>query len=237
MNVIECSNCKTSNSILNPKCKKCGSFLQSRVANLNLYETVWEVLEKPKETFIKICLSEQKNYVFLLFAITGLGLIFTAYWYAGIGNSYTNLLYLLLPALVIGPVTGFILFYLFTYLAYHISKKLFKSDVTLRNLRAVTAYSLVPAVFATLFILPAELIVFGLYFFTKNPPPHLYKPEAYYVLISLDALSILSSLFLFYIGIKLANNLEKGKAIILVTLLIILFALLTIIPMELLKII
>ncbi len=235
MSEIVCGNCKTINSNLNAKCKSCGSFLQTRVPNLNLFDTMWEVIEKPKETFQKICLSEQKNYVFLLFSIAGLGLIFTAYWYAKIGEHYSNLLFLLLPALAIGPISGVLLFYLFTYLSFQISVKIFKTDVTLRNLRAVIAYSLVPIVFATIFILPVELIVFGLYFFTESPSPQLYKPLAFYVLISLDILCVLYSLVLFYKGIGVSNNFGKKKNIFAWLIFLLLLGLIIIIPMEILK--
>ncbi len=235
MNVIQCTNCKTTNSILNPKCKNCGSFLQPRVPNLNLFDTMWQTIEKPKEAFLKICLAEQKNYVFLLFAITGIGLIFTTYWYCNIGERYSNLLDLLLAGIFIGPFIGVIIFYIFSYLSFLISVKLFKGESTHRNMRAVAAYSLVPVVFATIFILPAELIVFGLYFFTQNPSPQMYKPEAFYALISLDSLSILYSVILFFIGSKVSNNTNTIKTLFMTIILLAVFLCLTIIPMEFIK--
>jgi hypothetical protein len=236
MNTIDCTNCKTVNSVLNPKCKKCGSFLQRRVPNLNLSETMWEIIEKPKDTFFKICLSEQKNYVFLMFAIFGIGLIFTSFWYSGAGGHYANLLNLLVHGLAFGPFIGVIVFYIFTYLAFMISSKIFKTETTLRNIRAVTAYSLVPVVFATIFILPTELIVFGLYFFTINPSPYMFKPEAYIALMSLDCLSVLYSMILFYVGITISNNIGKIKALVLTLILIFVFLCLTIVPMEIVEV-
>ena len=237
MDVIECTNCKTSNSILNAKCKNCGSFLQRRIPNLNLFDTIWEIIEKPKEAFLKICLAEQKNYIFLIFSIVGIALIFTSFWYAGAGEQFPNLLNLLIIGLVSGPFIGVIIFYIFTHLAFLISSKIFKTEITLRNIRAITGYSLVPAIFATLFVLPAELIAFGLYFFTTNPSPVMFKPEAYYVLMALDTLSVLYSMILFYVGILISNNIGRIKTLFLTIILIFVFLCLSVLPMEIFKII
>jgi hypothetical protein len=235
MDVIICTNCKAQNSVLNPKCKECGSILQHRVANLNLTDTIWQVLERPKEAFQKICLSEQKNYVFLIFAFIGIGLMFTTYWHYGAGDHYNNLLYLLIQGLAFGPFVGVIVFYVYSYLSFLITKHIFKTETNIRNLRATIAYSLIPALFATIFILPTELIVFGLYFFTSNPSPLIYKPEAYYVLVSLDILSLIYSIFLFYIGIKVSNNIGKAKSFLITVILLIVFACLVFLPMEILR--
>jgi hypothetical protein len=235
MDVITCTNCKTQNSILNSKCKECGSIIQRRVPNLDLVDTMWQVMERPKETFLKICLSEQKNYVFLIFAFIGIGLVFTAFWHSGAGEHYNNLLYILLQGLALGPFVGVIVFYIFSRLSYLITKHIFKTEVTLRNLRAVTAYALVPSLFATILILPTELIVFGLYFFTNNPSPLMYKPQAYYVLISLDILCIIHSIFLFYVGIRVSNNTKKIKSLFITIILLVVFLCLTFLPMEILR--
>jgi len=211
MKQIKCSNCGEENSFLNQKCKKCGGFIQQRVPNLNLFETMIEVLEKPSVTFHKICLSEQKNYIFLLFSFTGFSLLFALYSFTSFGRLYSNLLYLLLPSLVFGPLLGIFNLSLFSYFSFFITGKILKGESTLRNIRAIIAYSLIPIVLATLFVLPTELIIFGMYLFTNAPSPAVYKPIPYYILISLDVISVIYSLFLFYKGLKVANNFNELK--------------------------
>jgi len=224
MKQLKCPNCGEENSFLNQKCKNCGGFLQQRVPNLNLFETIIEVLEKPSFTFHKICLSEQKNYIFFLFSFAGFSLLFTLYSITSFGRLYSNLLYLLLPSLVFGPLLGIINFSLFSYFSFFITQRILKGESSLRNIRAILAYSLTPIVLATIFVLPTELIIFGMYLFTNVPPPSIYKPVPFYILVSLDILSVIYSIFLFYKGLSIANNFNSLKSFLGLIILMIIFA-------------
>lgn len=235
MKQIKCSNCNYNNSYLNTKCQNCGSFLQPRIPNINLFETIYNIIEKPKSTFHKICLSEQKNYIFLLYSFAGYGLLFTLYWFASVGLFYSNLLYLLLPAIVIGPILGISIFSLFSLLTYLISKKIFKGEASHKNIKAIVGYSLVPIVFSTIFIFPTELIVFGMYLFTNNPTPADYKPSVFYILISLDVICVFYSIILFFIGLKVANNFNMLKSIVCFFVSFLVFLTITLLPMIIIK--
>ena len=224
MMTINCKTCEKTNSILNTKCNSCGSILQGRVTNLNLFEVMWEIIEQPKKTFLKICLSEQKNYVYLLFSIIGIGFLFTKFWLNGIGQYYPNLLNLLIYGMALGPVVGVLLFFIFTRCSYFISSKIFRTEVTQRNITAITAYSFVPILFSTIFILPTKLIVFGLYLFTIVPSPQYIKPEVFYILSGLDVLCLLYTMILFFMGVFVSSNASILKSIIITCTLLILFA-------------
>jgi hypothetical protein len=199
--------------------------LQGRIPNLNLFEVIWEVIEKPKSTFLKICLSEQKNYVYLLFSVVGIGFLFTKFWFNGIGQYYPDLLNLLIYGMAFGPVVGVLLFFIFTQCSYVISSKIFKTEITRRNITAVTAYAFVPMMFSTIFILPTKLIVFGIYLFTTYPSPQYIKPEVFYILSGLDILCLLYTVILFFLGVSVSSNASRSKSIIVTFVLLVLFAL------------
>ena len=101
---------------------------------------------------------------------------------------------------------------------------IFKTEVTQRNIRAVTAYSFVPMMFSTIFILPTKLIVFGIYMFTTYPSPQYIKPEVFYILSALDVLCLLYTMVLFFIGVSVSSNASRLKSIIMTSVLLILFA-------------
>jgi hypothetical protein len=225
MTTITCKTCGIANSILRTKCSGCGSILQGRIPNLNLFEVIWEIIEQPKKTFLKICLSEQKNYVYLLFSIIGIGFLFTKFWFNGIGQYYPNLLNLLIYGMVFGPVVGVLIFFIFTRCSYFIASKIFKTEVTRKNITAVTAYSFVPILFSTIFILTTKLIVFGIYLFTTYPSPQYIKPEVFYILSALDILCLLYTMFLFFIGILVSSNASIFKSVFITFTLLVFFAL------------
>jgi hypothetical protein len=212
--MIICPNCNTQNSPLNVKCSKCGSFIQARVPNLDLFETVWQIIEKPLPTFRKICLSEQKNYVYALFSFFGIGLLFASFWYINLGNRMPSLLEILIFGLLGGPFAGVIALLSLSWLLFLVSKYIFRKSGKFRNLLSVTAYSSSPVVISVIFVLPVELIVFGLYLFTNNPSAQVLKPLPFYVLITLDGVVALYSMVLFTLGIKVANEMSLIKSII-----------------------
>jgi len=225
MTTIICKTCNKTNSVLNTKCNSCGSILQGRVPNLNLFEVIWEVIEFPKKTFLKICLSEQKNYVYLHFSIIGIGLLFTKFWFNAVGQFYPNLLNLLIYGTTLGPFVGLLLFFIFTRCSYFIVSKIFKTEATQRNITAITAYAFVPLLFATIFILTTKIIVFGIYLFTIMPSPQYIKPLVFYILSAFDILCVLYSVILFFIGISVSNNVSILKSLFITFILLVVFAL------------
>ncbi|MGD0339365.1 MAG: Yip1 family protein [Bacteroidota bacterium] len=200
--MIECPVCTTRNGDLSVVCSKCGGYLQARVQTLDLFDTLWALTESPKKTFKRICLSEQKNYIHFLAAVSGIGVGFTWLWRVHGGWFFENNLQLLiLTGILAGPVIGIILLYLVSFF-YFCFARLMKGAGRFRDAKAVLAYAMVPLMLATIFILPLELGFFGIYFFTANPSPMILKPVAYIVLISLDGLSVLWSFILLVIGTR-----------------------------------
>jgi hypothetical protein len=210
---IECKNCKTSNSPLVIKCAKCGSFIQSRVANLDLPETVWGIIEKPLATFKRICISEQKNYVYLLSAFFGIGLLFFSFWYIRLSNHYYNLFFIILYGIFGGPFLGAVITPVYGIISFLLFKIFLRKKLKFRNILSVSVYSLFPAVLSVLFLLPTYLIMYGLYLFSDNPSPFTIKPMAFYILSILNLIFLLYSFILISIGGMIANNISYFKSL------------------------
>ena len=62
--MITCSICGVQNDELAVLCSSCKSYLQSKVDSLNLFATIWQLIENPRAAFKKIVLARHKNYVF-----------------------------------------------------------------------------------------------------------------------------------------------------------------------------
>lgn len=210
--MIECPVCRYSNDDLSLKCSSCGSFIQDKVPTIDLFSMIWLVIESPKQAFKKIVLSEQKNFVLLQSLFFGISTAFAVMWMAKSGNNYDNLLPLLLHGIFFGLLAG-VPFFLFIALSVHFFIKVFGGKGKWNETYAVVGWSLMPIVLATVFILPLELGILGLYFFSSNPNGFEYKPAVYVALIGFDALAVIWSVVLSSIGISIAHHFRMLKSL------------------------
>ena len=208
--MITCPVCGKQNDDLARLCTSCKSFLQSKVDNLNLFSTVWGLIESPSTTFKRIVLSQHKNYVLLLSSLLGICLLYTIFWYKNLGYVFPNLLMLIGAGLVVGPPFGVIFAAGFSFVLLQIAR-MFGGRATFLNSLSVVAYAAVPLVFALIFVFPIELAAFGLDFFGRNPHPMVIKPVVYVLLIGMDALAFLLSWLLLIEGTIVANGLTRRK--------------------------
>jgi hypothetical protein len=65
-----------------------------------------------------------------------------------------------------------------------------------KDLFALLTFSLMPYSFAAIILFPVELIIFGSYLFSVNPSPFIIKSFSAWVLVSVELLLILWSVFL-----------------------------------------
>ncbi len=200
--MIECPVCKTNNSNLAVTCVQCHSFLQTRVQTLNFFETLWLMTESPKVAMKRIILSEQKNYIHLLTGVFGIGLFCSWLWVVRGGWMFENLQWAILALIIVGPIAGIFIMYLSTFIILILSK-LLKGRGTYRNVKVILAYSLFPLSLASVFLVPLELGLFGMYLFTSNPPIELIKPLGAYLLMGLNAMAIVWSFILFMKGSRI----------------------------------
>lgn len=199
--MIRCPVCSAENHHLAITCNKCGAFLQNKIEALDLFTTAWRVLERPTRTFHTISVSRHKNYSVFLSSIAGIGFLFTAFWIINAGGLTNSLPRFLGAGILFGLPLGVITVVLFSIVCI-ITARLMRIRVHFKNCYAVTSYALIPVVASVIFVLPLEIMTFGLHFFSKNPSPYLLKPTVYILLLILDGLFALWSLILIEIGIK-----------------------------------
>ncbi|MGD0038453.1 MAG: Yip1 family protein [Bacteroidota bacterium] len=211
--MITCSVCQTENDQYSTICKKCGSFLQNRVPNLDLFDVLWKIIESPKNAFRLIMRAEHKNYALFLYTLSGIAITFTGLWYFRLGDRFDNILVLIFLAILIGIPFGIVLCPLVSSLHWGLSKILDKK-ASFRNSLGITSYSLIPIIITLVFVLPIELLTFGMYFFTFNPPPITIKPMLYMLLIGLDIALAVWAWILLIIGTKVGNQISLWKSIL-----------------------
>ena len=71
MNAMLCPICQHENHHLAVVCVSCGSYLQTRVDNLDLFATAGKLIERPRQAFHAIAISRHKNYTILLATLSG----------------------------------------------------------------------------------------------------------------------------------------------------------------------
>jgi hypothetical protein len=211
--MLRCPTCNAENDSYALICTNCRGYLQNRVPNLDLFETVWGVVESPPGTFRRIALAEHKNYSFVLFTGLGVAIMFTLFWLHRFGNVIDSIPGLLGAGLAAGIVVGPILGFVLPGVA-HLVLTLSGVKVRFRNSLAALAYAVSPVVSSVVIILPIELALFGMYLFTSNPSPYALKPVAYVMLIGFDSLLALWSILLGVVGLKVVHQTSWARAAI-----------------------
>jgi hypothetical protein len=214
--MILCAVCQTENDKYAMICKKCGGFLQNRVPNLDLFDTLWRISENPQEAFRLIMLAEHKNYALFLYALHGISIVFFGIWYLRMGERFDNVLLLIFWALLIGVPLGIALCPIVSSFHWKLSV-LLGGKASFRTSMGITSYALAPIILSLLLLLPIELMTFGMYLFTFNPHPLAIKPISYIVLIGLNAVMILWAFILLILGTKVGNQISLWKSVLIIT--------------------
>ncbi|MDH3251378.1 MAG: YIP1 family protein [Ignavibacteria bacterium] len=218
--MITCSICETPNDDFAVLCVSCRSYLQAKVDNLNLFETVWGLMESPGRTFRRIVLSYHKNYVLLLSSLFGVFLVYAILWLKNVGHVFDNVLTLLGFGVVIGPFLGVLSVVLLSLLVGRLAS-VFGGKLTFRNAYAVTSYAMIPTVIFLAVVFPIQIAIFGIYLFDRNPSPMVLQPAIYVALMSLCGLSVLWSWLLLVGGTSIAAHLRRGQSLVLAAVLMI----------------
>ncbi len=210
--MMQCPVCQAPNEEFAIICRSCGGYLQNRVPNLDLFETMWSVFESPVKAFRRIGLAEHKNYAILLYGVFGIACAFVLLWLFRWGEFFDSLLTLIAWGTVIGAVLGVVLHPIAAGTHWIVTKAL-GSRRGYREALGVTAYALSPVVLSVVLILPIELLTFGIYLFTSNPHPYALNPVSYVVLTGLDGAAGIWSIALLTIGTRIAHSLTIGRAV------------------------
>lgn len=211
--MIVCPVCAIQNDDYAITCFSCGSYVQDRVPTLDLFATIWLLIESPSLAFKKIILAEHKNYVLFLTLFLGIAAAFCLMAVHRSGNSFDNLF----PLLLVGTALGIALCVpLFFTLAgcLHGAVRAVGGKGTFPMTYGVTGWSLVPMMFAVVIVLPLVLATLGLLMFSSNPSALQVKPTVTVVLVGIVGLLIMWSIILLVRGISMAHRVSKVKGAI-----------------------
>ncbi len=211
--MIRCTVCLAENDDFAVICTTCKAFLQNRVPNLDLFDIAWKVLVSPRQAFRTITLSEHKNYALFLFALFGVSLSFTGFWYLELGPRFMSLIDLIPAAVGIGVAFGLVASLVITGIYYGFAKIL-GGAAGFRTSLGVLGYSITPITLSLIFVLPIELLTFGMFLFTSNPHPYTIKPLSYVLLVGFDASFSVWSMVLAVIGTRVAHRFSLTRCII-----------------------
>lgn len=209
-----CPVCGAANDDLVIVCTSCKSFIQGKVDTIDLFHTIWGLVESPSATFRRIGLSGTKNYVLLLSALFGVACAYAYLWKTGAGAVFPGLATILGIGLAAGLVIGLLLGVGFALL-YRLILPLAGGGVTFRNAFAVVAYAQVPVVISLILVFPLEIAVFGGYLFDYNPSPLVLNPAAFLILAGLDCVAVIWSYVLLGIGLQIVGSVQGIRGFLL----------------------
>ncbi|MCZ7555476.1 MAG: hypothetical protein M5R41_03620 [Bacteroidia bacterium] len=192
---VICGACGGENSLLALRCDGCGAYLRDRVPALDLFSTLWGMLEAPRTTFLRIARSEQKNYTHLLFAGSGPVVLAAVLAVTRAGDTRAGFVEILASIAFGGPVAGLLHGVLASF-GLVLLTRLHTPQQRYRDAAAALAWSLSPLLWLSVLILPLQLGIFGVTLFSENPAAWNVQPLPYWLLITADAAALLWTLAL-----------------------------------------
>ncbi|VAX22982.1 hypothetical protein MNBD_IGNAVI01-719 [hydrothermal vent metagenome] len=198
-NTITCQNCKSENDFYRLNCISCGALLRNRVVNLDLWSTLWQVIETPTQAFKNIVFAENKNYTFFIAILFSIKLTFNSFFVKsnlGKGIDFQNYLGM---DLLIGIVT-FIVVFLLAAIVQKLTLKRFGVHTRFKDNFAVFIYASVPILISFIIFFPVEYALFGKYWLFFNPSPYMIKPTAAYVFTWMEVLMVVWMYILFILA-------------------------------------
>ena len=204
-NKIKCENCNSENDFFNLNCKSCGALLRDKFPNIDLFSTIWNLIETPTNALKKIIYSEHKNYLTFIAILLIFKLIFTSFFLKSVfiqPIDYQN-------SLSINYGIGFVSFLtLISLFPLIIRSALQNNSIATRykdNL-AILVYSQTPMILILIIILPIEIALFGKYWLFSNPSPFMIKETAAYAFSFMEIVAFIWSLILFGMALKIQSN-------------------------------
>jgi hypothetical protein len=164
-----------------------------------LWKTIEQLIETPVIAFRRIIQSEHKNFISLIFIFA----VFKMF----ISSIFVSLIIFRNELALNDFITRFVLFaigmltlLLIISLLLRIILKNGGIKARYKDLLALLTFSLLPYSFAAIILFPVELIIFGNYLFSVNPSPFIVKSFFAWILLVLEILLILWSVFLTVTG-------------------------------------
>ncbi len=211
--MLTCPVCGHANDDLAVVCVSCKGYLQAKVDTLDLFSTIWGLLEAPGKTMHRIVIARHKNYAVMLSSLFGMALVFAVMRYLSLGRVLGGLGGSLAAGVVAGPVAGLLTVVLIA-LVIRLVSRLLGGHATLREAMPMVAFAMVPLVISLVVVFPIEIAVFGQYLFDNNPPPLVINPPAFVGLAALDVLAALWAWVLLIAGTRVALRLTPTRAVL-----------------------
>jgi len=200
-NLIQCTVCGHRNTELDTICKSCGAFLQNRPTALNLFETVWKLINSPKQALREVALAEHKNYAWLLSVFEGIGLTYLSLAVRTADEMEATLGDSLLTGAIAGAIAGPIGVSLLSMILFALGL-IFGQRLMFKNIRSVLTYALVPVVINLFTVFPLQIMTFGAFLFTHNPSPFTINPTVFIATGLIDLTFGIWQLFILILGLN-----------------------------------
>ena len=210
--MITCPICQTQNNHLTSICMKCGGYLQTKVDNINLFETLWTLIEHPSKAFKNIAMAKHKNYIVLLAFLSGIDLSFLLLWFWNVYDRLEDSKVFLLAGSGGGILFGLIFITIISLFVLSLAK-IFKVKTLFRNVWSVVSFSFVPLIYAFIFLMPVKLLAFGINYFSTNPSPETLNQFVYDLLLIIEGSMISWAAILFIIAVKTIYGMNIGKTL------------------------
>ncbi len=197
MNKISCPVCYSENFILDLSCSNCGSIIRENIRTLNFGEAFTNLILYPDFEIKKILFSEHKNYSFVLLILLAIKLTVISFFSLSILDK--NL------SISISKLFTYVLLFWLVYvycLAVFLTlflQLITKHKIEFKNSISVTAYSFIYFSIFGILIFLLELMLFGKYFFSKNPS--IFQID-FYKSIAVLGIEIILILYSFYLFVR-----------------------------------
>lgn len=200
-NPVICSNCSTENPSYSYVCSGCKHFLRDKIVNIDLWETIIQLLESPGKAFQKIVLAENKNFIVFLTLFYVLRLFIVSRFLSLPFFTETESTKSLLTGYIIVLFTTTCFLLLFAWITALFLNK-FEYSIRFRDNYSLLVYSNIPNIISLVLLFPIELIIFGEYLFSNNPNPFQVKPFFAYVLLIFEIGVFIWSLILIQVSFR-----------------------------------
>ncbi len=204
-NVIGCPNCNASNNYYEMNCSQCGTILRSRVVNIDLWQSIWKMIESPKTAIQDIVYAEHKNFISLLAVLIGIKLFANSNFILNLTLPKLTSEFQIPLQLVISIALTILLLLTFSFIVKIVSPSL---DVKTRfkdNL-AIIIYTQIPILLGLLVFFPIEYGIFGGHWIYFNPSPFVIKAGSAYLLSGLELVFFLWQMILLTVGLYIQTS-------------------------------
>lgn len=178
---------------------------------LNPWKTIWR---RPRDTIRAIVVENPDYKLWLLATIYAFPVLLSLAQVLMLGNMFT-LLPILLGALIIAPLWGYIVFSYFSFFVYQVGK-LFRSEGKFKEVRAALAWANAPII-ANTFVWLVIISRFGLRLFQNVGEKIMLNRLEVLIVLSLLLLQLLALIFAVIFYVSMLAEVQKfsiGKTIL-----------------------